>query len=83
MIEVTDGEEQNIAALSRAICNGKMSWTQTHIIPLATQEDEKRTEGATGQTDRRSLHFQTTDVAPTGLYKWHKYNICNQTFSLI
>lgn len=68
MIEVTDGEEENIAVLSKAICNGKVSWTQTHIIPLTTQEYERKNGGTTEQTDRQSLHFKTTNIAAlTGL----------------
>jgi hypothetical protein len=47
VIEITDGEEKNIAVLSKAICNGKVSWTQMHIIPLTTQEYEKKNEGTT------------------------------------
>lgn len=68
MIEVTDGEQKNIAVLSKAICNGKVSWTQMHIIPLTTQEYDKKTGGTTKQTDRQSLHFETTNSAAlTGL----------------
>jgi hypothetical protein len=68
VIEVTDGEEENIAVLSKAICNGKVSWSQTHIIPLTTQECEKKNGGTTEQTDRQSLHFETTHIAVlTGL----------------
>lgn len=68
VIEVTDGEEKNIAVLSKAICNGKVSWTQTHLIPLKTQEYEKKTGGTTKQTDKQSLHFETTNIpALTGL----------------
>lgn len=63
MIEVTDGEEENIAILSKAICNGKVSWTQMHIIPLATQKYDRKNGGITEQTDRQSLHFKTTNIA--------------------
>ncbi|PNF37623.1 ATP-binding cassette sub-family G member 1 [Cryptotermes secundus] len=63
VIEVTDGEEKNIAVLSKAICNGKVSWTQTHLIPLKTQEYEKKNGGTTKQTDKQSLHFETTNIA--------------------
>ena len=79
VIEVTDGEDDNIARLSHAICNGKMSWIQTHTMPLTIQEDAKKTGDTTKQTDRHSCHFQTTDVATTGLHDCHKRIAYNQT----
>jgi hypothetical protein len=63
VIEVTDGEERNIGVLSKAICNGKVSWTHTHIIPLTTQEYEKKNCKTTENTGRQSLHFNTADAA--------------------
>ncbi|GFG30679.1 hypothetical protein Cfor_01447 [Coptotermes formosanus] len=68
VIEVTDGEDDNIARLSQAICNGKMSWIQTHTIPLTIQEDAKKSGDTTKQTDRHSCQFQTKNVATTGLH---------------
>ncbi|XP_021933220.1 ATP-binding cassette sub-family G member 1-like isoform X2 [Zootermopsis nevadensis] len=63
VIEVTDGDKQNITTLSKAICNGQVSWTQT--IPLTTKEDETN-EDTTGKTEERhSLCFQTKEVDVT------------------
>jgi hypothetical protein len=83
VIEVTDGDKQNIATLSKAICNGQVTWTQTHIIPLTTEEDEKKNAGTTEKTEIQSLYFQTTDVAVTGLYKCQKCLACNQASRII
>jgi hypothetical protein len=78
VIEVTDGDEHNIATLSKAVCNGQLSCTQTHIIPLTTQEDENKNGEATEQAHTQSFYFHTIDVAVTGLYKYHKHVACNQ-----
>jgi hypothetical protein len=68
VIEVTDGEEKNIAVLSKAICNGKVSWTQTQVIPLTTQEHEKKNGNLAEQSERQPLRFNITTVAAiTGL----------------
>jgi hypothetical protein len=76
VIEVTDGEDDNIAQLSQAICNGKNSWNETCTIPPHTiQEDAKQSGDTTKQTDRYSCHFQTTDVATTGLHHCHMHHI--------
>jgi hypothetical protein len=68
VIEVTDGEERNIAVLSKAICNGKVSWSQTNIISHTTQEYEKKNGDTANHTERQSLRFYTTNGASiTGL----------------
>jgi hypothetical protein len=72
VIEITDGEDENIAVLSQAICNGKKSWIQTHTIPRAIQEDANKSGDTTKQADRYSCHLQTTDFATTGLHQCHK-----------
>jgi len=71
VIEITDGEDDNIAVLSQAICNGKKSWIQTRTIPHAIQKDTKKSGDTIKQLDRYSCHFQTTDVATTGLHHCH------------
>ena len=82
VIEITDGEDDNIAVLSQAICNGKKSWIQTHTIPHTIQENAKKSEDTTKQTDRYSCHFQTMDVAKTGLHHCHTHIAYNQTSTL-
>jgi hypothetical protein len=77
VIEVMDGDKQIISTLSKAVCNGQVTWTQSHIIPLTPEEDEKNNAGTTKKTERQSLYFQTADVAVTGLYKCEKYLACN------
>ena len=78
VIEITDGEDDNIAVLSQAICNGKKSWIQTHTIPNAIQEDAKNSGDTTKQTDTHSCDFQTTDFATTGLHHCHTQNAYHQ-----
>jgi hypothetical protein len=78
VIEVTDGEDDNIAMLSQAICNGKKSRIETCTIPHAIQEDSKKSGYTTKQTDRYSCHLQTTDVATTGLFHCHMQNAYHQ-----
>jgi len=82
VIEITDGEDDNIAVLSQAICNGKKSWFETCTIPHAIQEDAKTSGDATKQTDRYPCHLQTTDVATTGLHHCHIQNVYNPTSTL-
>ena len=79
VIEVTDGEDANIVRLSQAICNGKMSWIQTHHIPLTIQEDAKVNGDTRNQTDRHFCHFQTAGVSTTGLHNCHKHIAYNKT----
>jgi len=78
VIEITDGEEDNIAVLSQAICNGKKSWVKTCTIPHTVQEDAKKNGDTTKQTDEYYCHFQTTDVATTGLHHCHMQNAYHQ-----
>lgn len=69
VIEVTDGEEQNIKALSRAIHNGKLSWTQTHVICATTttatdDSSESKCEEEQQILEKYTLHFKPTkDIA--------------------
>ncbi|XP_069702129.1 ATP-binding cassette subfamily G member 4 isoform X2 [Periplaneta americana] len=61
VIEVTDGEEQNILRLSEAISNGNLSWTPSHFRPVTTQSLENSNEAAIEKADRQVIHFETTD----------------------
>ena len=82
VIEITDGEDYNIAVLSQAICNGKKSWIQTCTIPHPIQGDTRKSEDTTKQADRYSCHFQTTDVATTGLHHCHMQNAYRKKIGL-
>jgi ABC-type multidrug transport system ATPase subunit len=83
VIEITDGEDYNIAVLSQAICNGKKSWIQTCTIPHPIQGDTRKSEDTTKQADRYSCHFQTTDVATTASgSNGHSFNSSSTDWSI-
>ena len=68
VIELTDGDDQNIKALSEAIHNGKLSWSQTRVIHATTEDTIKTTPEAEHDiSDGHSLHFKTpTEMAMIG-----------------
>jgi hypothetical protein len=78
VIEITDGEDENIAVLSQAICNGKKSWIQARTIPHAIKEDANESGDTTKQTHRYPCHFQTMDVATKGLHHCPMQNAYHQ-----
>ncbi|KAJ9585648.1 hypothetical protein L9F63_002568, partial [Diploptera punctata] len=66
VIEMTDGDEENVKPLSEAIQNGKISFSQTRIICApADVVSEDKCEEVQEMSEKHTLHFKPDTNGPT------------------